>query len=122
MENAAPDQELLTRWATLPADQRALVLQLVRALSLPAAHPASTPLGTAALPATPRLSANQAAQVLESWNAEDAQGDPQAQEPLGDAWDVLKRLAGTVEAPADWSLEHDHYLYGTPKRGSDDAK
>jgi len=34
----------------------------------------------------------------------------------GDAWDVLDRLAGTVDAPPDWSSEHDHYLYGTAKR------
>jgi hypothetical protein len=34
----------------------------------------------------------------------------------GNAWDVLDSLTGTVEAPADWSAEHDHYLYGTPKR------
>lgn len=34
----------------------------------------------------------------------------------GNAWDVLESLTGTVEAPADWSTEHDHYLYGTPKR------
>ena len=33
-----------------------------------------------------------------------------------DAWDVLESFVGTVEAPADWSAEHDHYLYGTPKR------
>lgn len=33
-----------------------------------------------------------------------------------DAWDVLEKLAGTVDAPPDWSSEHDHYLYGTPKR------
>lgn len=32
------------------------------------------------------------------------------------AWDVLESLAGTIEAPADWSQEHDHYLYGTPKQ------
>jgi hypothetical protein len=31
------------------------------------------------------------------------------------AWDVLEALAGTVEAPSDWSSEHDHYLYGSPK-------
>ena len=31
------------------------------------------------------------------------------------AWDILESLTGTVEAPADWSTEHDHYLYGTPK-------
>ncbi|MGA7934977.1 MAG: hypothetical protein WCA35_15630 [Kovacikia sp.] len=33
----------------------------------------------------------------------------------GNAWDVLESLAGAVEAPTDWSTEHDHYLYGTPK-------
>lgn len=32
----------------------------------------------------------------------------------GNAWDVLESLTGTVEAPTDWSAEHDHYLYGTP--------
>lgn len=36
----------------------------------------------------------------------------------GGAWDVLERLAGTIEAPPDWSAEHNHYLYGTPKRQS----
>ena len=34
----------------------------------------------------------------------------------GDAWDVLETMAGTIEAPWDWSMEHDHYLYGLPKR------
>ena len=32
------------------------------------------------------------------------------------AWDVLDNLAGSVDAPPDWAEEHDHYLYGTPKR------
>ncbi len=32
------------------------------------------------------------------------------------AWDVLESLTGTIDAPTDWSSEHDHYLYGTPKR------
>ena len=27
-----------------------------------------------------------------------------------DAWDVLERLAGTIEAPQDCSTEHNHYL------------
>ena len=31
-------------------------------------------------------------------------------------WDLLDTLAGSVAAPADWAQEHDHYLYGTPKR------
>jgi hypothetical protein len=26
------------------------------------------------------------------------------------------KYAGTVEGPEDWSEEHDHYLYGVPKR------
>jgi hypothetical protein len=33
-----------------------------------------------------------------------------------DAWDVLEALGGSVEAPLDWAAEHDHYLYGAPKR------
>ena len=33
-----------------------------------------------------------------------------------DVWTVLEQLAGTIGAPPDWSAEHDHYLYGTPKR------
>lgn len=36
--------------------------------------------------------------------------------PPGDAWSELSALAGSVEAPADWAEEHDHYLYGSPKR------
>lgn len=33
-----------------------------------------------------------------------------------DAWSELSALAGTVEAPPDWAVQHDHYLYGSPKR------
>lgn len=36
-----------------------------------------------------------------------------------DAWDVLDALTGMVNAPIDWAIEHDHYLYGTPKRESE---
>jgi hypothetical protein len=39
----------------------------------------------------------------------------------GNAWDVLESMTGTVEAPADWSAEHDHYLYGTPKHQETDS-
>ena len=38
----------------------------------------------------------------------------------GNAWDVLESLTGTIEAPTDWSAEHDHYLYGTPKHQSNE--
>jgi predicted DNA-binding antitoxin AbrB/MazE fold protein len=30
-----------------------------------------------------------------------------------DAWTVLESMIGTVEAPADWSAEHGHYLHGS---------
>jgi hypothetical protein len=34
----------------------------------------------------------------------------------GDPWSALESLIGTIEGPEDWALEHDHYIYGTPKR------
>ena len=37
------------------------------------------------------------------------------------AWDVLESIAGTYDGPEDWSVEHDHYIYGSPKRGHQDA-
>jgi hypothetical protein len=46
---------------------------------------------------------------------EDAKGDVES------AWDVLEHFAGTIDAPDDWASEHDHYLYGTPKRNSQDS-
>lgn len=45
---------------------------------------------------------------------------PPLPETSGDAWEVLERLMGTVDAPADWSSQHDHYLYGVPKRVSEE--
>jgi hypothetical protein len=36
--------------------------------------------------------------------------------------DVLKNHTGSVQAPADWSAEHDHYLYGTPKHPANGAE
>ena len=45
-----------------------------------------------------------------------------AQTGAKDAWDVLEHFAGTVDAPTDWSTEHDHYLYGTSKRRSSNPK
>lgn len=32
-----------------------------------------------------------------------------------DDWNSFDDLIGTVEGPADWASEIDHYLYGTPK-------
>lgn len=34
----------------------------------------------------------------------------------GTLWELLGELAGTVDAPPDWSAEHDHYIHGTPKQ------
>lgn len=36
--------------------------------------------------------------------------------PQENAWDILEALTGTIEAPEDWAVEHDHYLYGPPKQ------
>jgi hypothetical protein len=38
------------------------------------------------------------------------------QNSASNAWDTVESLTGTIQAPADWSREHDHYLYGTPKQ------
>jgi hypothetical protein len=45
----------------------------------------------------------------------EAESAPQS----GNAWDVLDQAIGSVQAPADWTAEQDHYLYGTPKRQGD---
>lgn len=37
------------------------------------------------------------------------------EDPSGDAWDVLESLTGTIDAPSDWSAEHDYYLDSPPK-------
>jgi hypothetical protein len=39
-----------------------------------------------------------------------------------DLFATLDRHAGSVEAPDDWSAQHDHYLYGTPKRDNGDVE
>jgi hypothetical protein len=36
------------------------------------------------------------------------------------AWEVLAALIGSVEGPADWASQHDHYLYGSEKRSTND--
>ena len=33
-----------------------------------------------------------------------------------DGWNCIEKLIGTAEAPQDWAIEHDHYLYGLPKQ------
>ncbi|MGO8670440.1 MAG: hypothetical protein ACLQVD_03610 [Capsulimonadaceae bacterium] len=40
--------------------------------------------------------------------------------PKEDAWSVLHELAGTYNGPTDWSSEHDHYIYGSPKRSGEE--
>ena len=47
-----------------------------------------------------RLTIDQEGQPIESLNA----------------WDALAQLTGALDGPEDWAAEHDHYLYGTPKR------
>jgi hypothetical protein len=72
-----------------------------------------------ALPADATL--DQIVSTLHDLEAEDRtapQMGADAALPTGGVWDLLEKAAGTVEMPADWASEHDHYLYGTPKRSS----
>jgi len=66
------------------------------------------------------------ARALESCltRADDQTAEEQSsRDPVSDLWDLLRRGTGSISGPADWSLEHDHYLYGTPKRaGGEDEK
>lgn len=39
-------------------------------------------------------------------------------ESAGSFFDTVRDLVGSVEGPADWAAEHDHYIHGTPKRES----
>lgn len=41
-----------------------------------------------------------------------------APEPAKDFHELLSDMAGSIEGPVDLAAEHDHYLYGTPKRAS----
>lgn len=43
-----------------------------------------------------------------------------SQKSAANAWDVLESMIGSIDAPPDWSSEHDHYLYGTPKQAKTD--
>lgn len=54
---------------------------------------------------------------LERESAQDPMSTPQDGSGQS-AWDLLRSSTGAVEMPADWATEHDHYLYGTPKRSS----
>jgi len=40
-------------------------------------------------------------------------GEPESR---GSFFDTMRDLVGSVEGPADWAAEHDHYIHGTPKR------
>lgn len=35
---------------------------------------------------------------------------------LASVFQKIEDECGLVDGPPDWSAEHDHYLYGTPKR------
>ena len=56
------------------------------------------------------ISSDSSASADSSAPADEEEHDP------ADALSVLENLTGTVEAPADWAAEHDHYLYKAPKR------
>jgi len=46
----------------------------------------------------------------------DSPGDEPASRSLGNVLDEIEAASGLIDGPVDWASEHDHYLYGTPKR------
>ena len=58
---------------------------------------------------------NQLAEWLQTY-LKTKKSEPDKNNSEQDAWDVLESMTGTIEAPSDWSINHDHYLYGIPKR------
>ena len=53
---------------------------------------------------------------VSKWTAVKTEASKDTKAKTEDAWDLLERLSGTIDAPADWSEEHDHYIHGVPKR------
>jgi len=45
-----------------------------------------------------------------------AVGPKQAARPLAELADLLNQLPANPAWPADGAAQHDHYLYGTPRR------
>jgi hypothetical protein len=62
---------------------------------------------------------NQLAEWLQTYLETKQSELDQNEQSEQNAWDVLESMIGTIEAPPDWSINHDHYLYGVPKRYSD---
>jgi hypothetical protein len=40
----------------------------------------------------------------------------------GSVFDILWNMRGSIKMPADWSSQHDHYLYGMPKTEDESEK
>ncbi len=59
---------------------------------------------------------NQLAEWLQTYLETQQSEQDQNEQSEQNAWDVLESMTGTIEAPPDWSINHDHYLYGVPKR------
>lgn len=45
-----------------------------------------------------------------------AQSEPSSDPPLIGLMEALDQLPAKSELPEDFAAQHDHYLYGTPKR------
>lgn len=100
------DQESLGRDALRNAG-------LIQAEFHGATAPLSSLINTEQTSALVGSAANSPTLLLRSRDAEPVD-DP---EFSGGALDFMKDLIGIItDAPPDWSEEHDHYLYGTPRR------
>jgi hypothetical protein len=52
----------------------------------------------------------------------EAADSPQEGPPSLNIFQRIEREHGLVEGPEDWAAEHDHYLYGAPKRSDGQSK
>jgi hypothetical protein len=39
-----------------------------------------------------------------------------------DLFDRLEAEGGLIDGPPNWAAEHDHYLYGAPKKSADQSE
>jgi hypothetical protein len=58
---------------------------------------------------------NQLAEWLQTYLKTKQSELDQNEQSEQNAWDVLESMTGTIEAPPDCSINHDHYLYRVPK-------
>ena len=53
---------------------------------------------------------------------EEAPMAPASNLSLKELFDRIESETGLMDGPVDWAAQHDHYLYGTPKKHGTDGE